>query len=210
VLERGYTPALGAIMVFGRTARMHVGHVAVVNQIVSSREILIDQANWHHGRVDHGVSVIDTSAANDWSSVQVEWEPRVYGGPFPITGFIYAQPRSTEAVDRDIAGHDEPRLIEASSRSGHVRIIRGMGSHHVVGGHLVLADETHMKKPTFRLAATPARAAAGKATPAATKSAAKKVPAAAKSPAAAKAPAKSTTVATHTSTPSDKAAKHVA
>lgn len=151
VLDRGYSPAPGAIMVFGRTARMHVGHVAVVRQILSSREILIDQANWHHGRVDHGVSVIDTSSMNDWSSVQVEWQPKVYGGPFPITGFIYAQPHAMDAVERTRVERAGPRLVEASIHRNRVRIYRGMAVSHAEG-HLVLADLHHGKRVVFTLA----------------------------------------------------------
>jgi surface antigen len=125
VYGRGYVPAEGAVMVFSRTPRMHVGHVAVVRRIVGPREIIIDQANWHHGRVDHGVSVIDTSDANDWSQVKVEWTPGFHGGPFPITGFIYPSDSplfgADVAVDRAHAdrAHNwhQPRLVEASLRT---------------------------------------------------------------------------------------------
>jgi surface antigen len=89
VYDRGRRPESGAVMVFSRTARMRVGHVALVTAVRGPREILINQANWHHGRVDTGVSVIDISPDNDWSLVNVEWSPHVYGGPFPITGFVY-------------------------------------------------------------------------------------------------------------------------
>jgi surface antigen len=129
--QRGYAPAPGAVMVFSRTGRMHVGHVAVVRQLRGPREVIIDQANWHHGRIDRGVSIHDLSPANDWSSVEVEWSPGVYGGPFPITGFVYAPgtpfPTAQSAVytaERERA----PRLVEASSRlsSGHLIFTGGL------------------------------------------------------------------------------------
>ena len=58
---RGHLPAAGAIMVFKRTGHMPSGHVAIVTKVVSANEILIDHANWHHGTVSRGMSVIDTS-----------------------------------------------------------------------------------------------------------------------------------------------------
>src|SRR3954447_16893646 len=48
---RGHLPAGGAILVFKRTGHMPSGHVALVTEVVSAREILVDHANWRHGRV---------------------------------------------------------------------------------------------------------------------------------------------------------------
>ncbi len=46
-------PAENAVMVFSGSRRLKKGHVAVVTQIVSSREIRVDQANWqNHGEID--------------------------------------------------------------------------------------------------------------------------------------------------------------
>src|ERR1700745_979413 len=44
--QRGHLPVVGAILVFKRTRHIPSGHVAVVAQVVSAREILVDQANW--------------------------------------------------------------------------------------------------------------------------------------------------------------------
>ena len=58
------------------------GHVAVVTDIVSKREIRVDQANWqNHGEIDHATPVLDVSARNDWSQVRV-WDMRskAFGG----------------------------------------------------------------------------------------------------------------------------------
>lgn len=135
VYERGYVPAPGAVMVFSRTGHMHVGHVAVVRQILGPREILIDQANWHHGRVDRGVSIHDLSPANDWSSVEVEWTKGVYGGPFPITGFVYAPGAVPAEARGPLVERNQPRLIEATAYGQHAHLVlasnRALPGQHV-------------------------------------------------------------------------------
>jgi surface antigen len=135
--ERGYNPAPGAVMVFSRTGRMHVGHVAVVRQVLGPREIRIDQANWHHGRIDHDVGIHDLSPNNDWSSVEVEWSRGVYGGPFPITGFVYA-PGTPLPEHHYYERERAPRLVEASGRvaRGHVVLAGGLTqSRHALTTH---------------------------------------------------------------------------
>jgi hypothetical protein len=85
------TPAEEAVMVFAGSHRLRRGHVAVVTEIVSPREIIVDQANWqNHGEIDHATPVLDVSKANDWSLVRV-WD--IPSGSFgartyPISGFI--------------------------------------------------------------------------------------------------------------------------
>lgn len=84
-------PVEEAVMVFSGSKRLRKGHVAVVTDIVSPREIIVDQANWqNHGEIDHDTPVLDVSKNNDWSLVRV-WDipsgtfgARVY----PISGFI--------------------------------------------------------------------------------------------------------------------------
>jgi hypothetical protein len=84
-------PVEEAVMVFSGTKRLKRGHVAVVTEIVSPREIIVDQANWQNrGEIDHATPVMDVSRTNDWSLVRV-WDipsgtfgSRVY----PISGFI--------------------------------------------------------------------------------------------------------------------------
>ncbi len=81
-------------MVFARTRGMQSGHVAVVREIVSDREMIIDHANWGNarGRVANGVRVIDVSDRGDWSKVRV-WHTasNVMGSKvYPISGFVYA------------------------------------------------------------------------------------------------------------------------
>ena len=88
--ERGQQPKVGAILVFKPHGGMRVGHVAVVARIVGPREILVDQANWIRGRVVTAMSVVDASAANDWTSVKViELHSGTHGRENPTYGFIY-------------------------------------------------------------------------------------------------------------------------
>lgn len=90
--QRGHVPEVGAILVFKRSHFMPSGHVAVVAQVVSAREILVDHANWYRGRVSRGMSVVDTSPDNDWSSVSVlDLASGKHGRDNPASGFVYPQ-----------------------------------------------------------------------------------------------------------------------
>jgi len=84
-------PVEEAVMVFSGSKRLKRGHVAVVTEIVSPRQILVDQANWQNrGEIDHATPVLDVSAANDWSQVRV-WDMRsgTFGSHvYAISGFI--------------------------------------------------------------------------------------------------------------------------
>ena len=99
IYDRGHEPQVGAVMVFSGTRKLSMGHVAVVSQIVSDREILIDHANWKRNQVSLGMSVIDVSAAGDWSVVQVAYDPGQYGRDYPISGFIYPNDGSQAASE---------------------------------------------------------------------------------------------------------------
>jgi len=97
---RGHLPGVGAILVFKRTGHMPSGHVALVTKIVNAHEILIDHANWYHGRVSRDVPVIDTSPNHDWRSVAVmELHARKFGRDNPAFGFIYPATASPEPAD---------------------------------------------------------------------------------------------------------------
>ena len=84
-------PMENAVMVFSGSSRLRKGHVAVVTDIVSKREIRVDQANWqNHGEIDHATPVLDVSTRNDWSKVRV-WDMRSGGfgaHVYAISGFI--------------------------------------------------------------------------------------------------------------------------
>lgn len=106
VYNRGQTPKAGAVLVFKRTARLRQGHVAVVRQVINSRRIVVDHANWDRGRrkgrIDNGVSVLDVSPNNDWSQVRVWYTPVGDFGTtqYPTNGFIYSNKVSPQPAAR--------------------------------------------------------------------------------------------------------------
>lgn len=85
------TPVKEAVMVFSGSGRLSRGHVAVVTQVMSPREIKVDHANWqNHGEIDLNMPVLDVSANNDWSKVRV-WNVNTnsFGTHvYAISGFI--------------------------------------------------------------------------------------------------------------------------
>jgi hypothetical protein len=95
VYARGNHPEPGAILSFPGVERMPLGHVAVVTQVLSQRKILVDHANWpnaivQHGAISRDIEVVDTSSANDWSEVRVQFgEGGPLGSVYPVNGFIY-------------------------------------------------------------------------------------------------------------------------
>jgi hypothetical protein len=88
---RAAAPVENAVMVFSGSSRLKRGHVAVVTNIVSKREIRVDQANWqNHGEIDHATPVLDVSTKNDWTKVRV-WDMRSNGfgaHVYAVSGFI--------------------------------------------------------------------------------------------------------------------------
>ncbi|MEM6304286.1 MAG: CHAP domain-containing protein [Pseudomonadota bacterium] len=97
--DRGKEPSVGAVMTWKATGRNPRGHVAVVSEIVSDREIRVDHANWKRNQVSLGMSVIDISPANDWSQVKLESSPGQYGRMYPIRGFIYPNNEPIEPAE---------------------------------------------------------------------------------------------------------------
>ena len=71
--QRATQPEIGAVLVFRRSPRLREGHAAVVSQVISSREVLVTQANWVRHRVTADQPVIDVSEQGDWSAVRVWW-----------------------------------------------------------------------------------------------------------------------------------------
>ncbi|WP_343712839.1 CHAP domain-containing protein [Inquilinus sp.] len=99
--NRGRMPVAGSVIVLKRYASMRRGHVAVVRRVVSSREIIVDQANWApRGRVNEPARVIDVSAKNDWSQTRFWHQPTGQMGTtvYPTYGFIYAP--NTQVAER--------------------------------------------------------------------------------------------------------------
>ncbi len=86
---RGNQPQIGAIMAFAASRSMPMGHVAVVSQVVSDREVLIDHSNWERNRITTDVLVVDVSTKGDWSVVRVANGAGTLGRTNPVHGFIY-------------------------------------------------------------------------------------------------------------------------
>lgn len=105
--EQGFVPRVGGVLVFKPFAHMRVGHVATVSEVVSPREIKVTHANWspidgRRGQVEENVTVVDTSAAGDWSRVRVWYAPlRDLGRTdYPVYGFIYGH--ATTVLDHAV------------------------------------------------------------------------------------------------------------
>jgi surface antigen len=92
---RGHAPEAGSVLNFRANASMHLGHVAVVREVVNSRQIEIDQANWWgpgggHGVISRDIAVVDVSPHNDWTAVRVALgHSGSFGSVYPTYGFIY-------------------------------------------------------------------------------------------------------------------------
>ena len=116
---RGHAPKVGAVLAFSATSRMRLGHVAMVSEVVSDREVLLTHANWsHRGGIERDVRAIDISENGDWSLVKVWYGPQGDLGTsaYPTKGFIYAdRPQSNES-DGDLIeqrGAMAPMVIAA-------------------------------------------------------------------------------------------------
>lgn len=88
---RTHKPEIGAVIVFSRTRRLRLGHVAVVRRVINSREIRVDHSNWgNRGRIYLNARIIDVSAKNDWSRVKV-WNTPLHtmgSRTYKVSGFI--------------------------------------------------------------------------------------------------------------------------
>ena len=98
---RSTVPRRGAVMVLYNYAGPARAHVAVVKDVVGTREIRIDHANWlDDGAIYTDDPVRDVSPANDWTEVRVfnirnqAWGGRVY----PVQGFIGPGPAGDDVM----------------------------------------------------------------------------------------------------------------
>ena len=107
--QRAASPAVGSILVLGRSSRLPDGHVAVVTRVISARQVLVTQANWVHHRISEDQPVLDVSAANDWSVVRLWWPPSGQMGitEYAVRGFI--RPDRPASHDQLIA--ETPRAV---------------------------------------------------------------------------------------------------
>ena len=94
--DRGHTPRPGAVIVFAKTGRLPLGHVAVISRVVEKRVVMLTHANWsrqngERGHAEQDVTLYDVSRGNDWSDVKVWYRDSngLGGGIYPVQGFIY-------------------------------------------------------------------------------------------------------------------------
>ncbi len=113
VYARGNDPEVGAVLNFRANGGMRLGHVAVVRQIVTSREIEIDHANWAwsgKGNISRGVAVIDVSDRNDWTAVRVALgHSNDFGSIYSTYGFIYDRAENAGAMASNRSNVSAPR-----------------------------------------------------------------------------------------------------
>lgn len=117
---RGHAPKVGAVLAFAPTKRMRLGHVAMVSEVVSDREVLLTHANWsRRGGVERDVRAIDVSADGDWSQVKVWYGPQhgLGASTYLTKGFIYADPAPLGERDESVVGPEPvaPVVIAAHS-----------------------------------------------------------------------------------------------
>lgn len=96
--ERTHKPKEGAVIVFAKTTRLPMGHVAVVSRVVEKRVVMLTHANWsrqngERGHAEQDVTLFDVSPRNDWSDVKVWYKDvdGLGGGVYPVYGFIYGK-----------------------------------------------------------------------------------------------------------------------
>lgn len=121
--QRGETPRSGAVIVFARTSRLPLGHVAVISRVFDRRVVMVTHANWsridgERGHAEQDVTLTDVSPDNDWSAVKVWYHDQDGLGTtvYPVYGFIYGkpvEPRRAEARPaRELTGR-QPDYIGA-------------------------------------------------------------------------------------------------
>lgn len=118
---RGSLPEPGTVMVLRNYAGPAHGHLAVVRQVVSPREIRVDHANWlNDGSIYVNDPVQDVSSGNDWSVVRVfnlkagAWGTKLY----PVQGFIGAWGREEPSRPDLTADKGGPSRVAAALVGG--------------------------------------------------------------------------------------------
>jgi hypothetical protein len=107
--QRATAPAVGSVLVLQRSRRLPYGHVAVVSRVLSSREVMVTQANWVRDRITEDQPVIDVSPRGDWSQVRVWWPPSAQMGTAEYAAFGFIRPPLPPSREQMVAG--TPRAI---------------------------------------------------------------------------------------------------
>nr|WP_230481784.1 CHAP domain-containing protein [Sphingomonas sp. Leaf21] len=105
---RGHSPRVGAVVVFEKTGRLPLGHVAVVSRVVEDRVLMLTHANWsiqngERGHAEQDVTLFDVSPENDWTKVKVWFRDSdgLGSSTYPIYGFIYGKGHTARELTSD-------------------------------------------------------------------------------------------------------------
>ena len=127
-MRTGRAPEVGAVLVFQPSNASTRGHVAVVSRVVNPRTIEIDHANWagpgiRRGAVMRGVTVVDVSDRNDWTSVRVQVGHNAdsFGRTYPTHGFIYNRPAGSGLMMAGGAAMNEVAEAPSPHAALHLR-----------------------------------------------------------------------------------------
>ena len=125
--ETGFQPKSGAVLCFKPTARMKLGHVAVVSQVLTDRIVQITHANWSpiegsRGKVEKDVTLVDVSAQGDWSQVKVWYDPNrdLGGSTYSTEGFIYPDSKARVIATSGLSGAENTVIAMAQSAASQV------------------------------------------------------------------------------------------
>lgn len=93
------TPSVGSVLVFPGP-NVAYGHVAYVTKLVSSKEILVNHANWNRdtgkadGTIWTNVRVQDVSEKGNWTKVKIEYGNKGAFGSTPFATYGFVVPKS--------------------------------------------------------------------------------------------------------------------
>ena len=125
--ETGFQPRAGAVLCFKPTARMRLGHVAVVSQVLTERIVQITHANWSpiegsRGKVEQDVTIVDVSTQGDWSQVKVWYDPNrdLGGSTYATNGFIYPDATARMIADSGISRVQNGAIAMAQSAASQM------------------------------------------------------------------------------------------
>jgi surface antigen len=157
----GFQPKTGAVLCFKPTARMRLGHVAVVSEVLTDRIVQITHANWSpiegsRGQVEKDVTLVDVSPDGNWSQVKVWYDPSrdLGGSTYETYGFIYQDARAKLMAASGLAGAENTAIAMAQQAASQMAAAVRPGS-----GPLQMLNQA--ADSTDRIAALIAKAARG-------------------------------------------------
>lgn len=125
--ETGFQPKAGAVLCFKPTARMKLGHVAVVSQVLTDRIVQITHANWSpiegsRGKVEKDVTLVDVSPQGDWSQVKVWYDPNrdLGGSTYSTEGFIYPDAKAKVMASSGFSTAENTAIAMAQSAASQM------------------------------------------------------------------------------------------